>query len=304
MLDAKPIDGVKNIIAVCSGKGGVGKSTVSVNLAVSLASFGAKVGILDADITAPNIPLMLGIKNPPELSADNKKIMPMLAHGIKIISMGMLAEADQPIIWRGPMMHKVINQFFRDVDWGELDYLIIDLPPGTGDAQISICQSVPLSGVILVSTPQDVAILDSRKSLAMFEKMEVPILGLVENMSYFIAPDTGKRYDIFGHGGAEKVAKELNIEFLGGVPLEINIREGGDSGEPLVSQKGTSEASRVFMMISQKITQKINASQPSEAKVPDSSSQSHSHSCSGSRTCSSCSCSSLLNNKNKTDEEV
>lgn len=256
----REIAGVKNIIAVSSGKGGVGKSTVTVNLALALAQEGAKVGILDADITAPNIPLMLGIKGQPEVTEDGKKMLPLQAHGIGAISMGMLIDDNEPVTWRGPMLHKAIGQFFHDVAWDNIDYLIIDLPPGTGDAQISICQTVPLAGVVIVSTPQEVAILDSRKGLNMFKNMKVPVLGMIENMSYFVAPDTGNTYNIFGQGGVDNVAEELGTECLGQIPLEINIREGGDSGQPLLAQTGinNTKSQDAFKSIAQKIAAKIS----------------------------------------------
>lgn len=255
----REIAGVKNVIAVSSGKGGVGKSTVSVNLALALAQTGAKVGILDADITAPNIPLMLGIKGQPAVTEDGKKMLPTEAHGIHAISMGMLIDDNEPVTWRGPMLHKAIGQFFHDVAWEDIDYLIIDLPPGTGDAQISICQTVPLAGVIIVSTPQEVAVLDSRKGLNMFKNMQVPVLGLIENMSYFVAPDTGNTYNIFGQGGVEKIAQELETECLGQIPLEIDVREGGDSGQPILAQENNhSKSAEAFRQIAKTVAGKIS----------------------------------------------
>ncbi|HEY9885869.1 MAG TPA: Mrp/NBP35 family ATP-binding protein [Vampirovibrionales bacterium] len=254
----QPIEGVKNIIAVSSGKGGVGKSTVSVNLAISLARKGAKVGLLDADITGPNVPIMLGLQSKPELSNDGKRLLPPEKFGIKIMSMGLLIGDSEPVVWRGPMLHSAINQFFRDVDWGDLDYLVIDLPPGTGDAQLTICQSVPIAGTVIVSTPQDVALLDSRKGLAMFEKMNVAILGVVENMSYFIAPDTGNRYEIFGSNGAKKAAEELGFECFGQLPIQQNIREGGDFGQPITSADPENEVSKLFASIAEKVAARVS----------------------------------------------
>jgi ATP-binding protein involved in chromosome partitioning len=254
----QPVTGVRNIVAVSSGKGGVGKTTVSVNLAVALSKLGAKVGILDADITGPNIPLMLGTKEQPAVSQDGKMIVPLQAHGIKAISMGMLLKDDEPVVWRGPMLHSAINQFLREVVWGELDYLIIDLPPGTSDAQLTICQAVPVAGAVIVSTPQDVALLDSKKGLTMFRQMKVPVLGIIENMSYFVAPDTGKRYDIFGHGGAKLVAEKLELECLGQVPIQMGIREGGDKGLPVTINDPEGEASKIFSEVAQRVAAKLS----------------------------------------------
>ncbi len=254
----QPIAGVKNIVAVSSGKGGVGKSTVSVNLAIALSQLGAKVGILDADITGPNIPLMLGVKQKPDLSSDNKMIMPLENHGIKIMSMGLLLGDNEPVVWRGPMLHSAINQFLREVAWIDLDYLIIDLPPGTGDAQLTLGQAVPIGGAIIVSTPQDVALMDSKKGLNMFRQIQVPILGIIENMSYFIAPDTGKRYEIFGHGGAKEAAEQLQINFLGQIPLQSNIREGGDKGLPITISDPQGEIAQAFSQIAQKVAANLS----------------------------------------------
>ncbi|MDX1919503.1 MAG: iron-sulfur cluster carrier protein ApbC [Candidatus Caenarcaniphilales bacterium] len=263
----QPVQGVKNILAVSSGKGGVGKSTVSVNLAISLAKTGAKVGILDADITGPNIPLMLGSKVQPGLSEDGKRMMPIEAHGLKYISMGLLVKDNEPVIWRGPMLHSAINQFLRDVAWGELDYLVIDLPPGTSDAQLTISQAVPIAGAVIVSTPQEVALLDSKKGLMMFKQMNVPVLGLIENMSYFIAPDTGNSYDIFGSGGAKRVAAELDVECLGQIPIEIDLRIGGDTGVPLSISNPDSESAKCFADIAKKIAAKLSIQSALEASA-------------------------------------
>ncbi len=263
-----PVTGVANILAISSGKGGVGKSTVSVNLAISLARLGARVGLLDADITGPNIPLMLGIKDKPGSTPDGKKILPLEAHGIKAISMGMLVKDDEPVVWRGPMLHSAINQFFRDVEWGQLDYLLVDLPPGTSDAQLTICQAVPLAGAVVVSTPQDVALLDSKKGFMMFKKMNVAVLGVIENMSYFIAPDTGARYEIFGHGGAEKIAASWGVDFLGALPLFPGIRQASDEGVPLVVSDPDSEVAQLFSKIAQQIAARISIQVASELEVP------------------------------------
>jgi ATP-binding protein involved in chromosome partitioning len=227
---------VKNIIAVASGKGGVGKSTVSVNLAVALAQSGAAVGLLDADITGPNIPMMLGVEGQPKASETNK-IVPLERYGVKCISIQFFVPEGQPIVWRGPLVGGAIQQFLRDVDWGDLDYLVIDLPPGTSDAQLTLAQAVPLGGAVLVTTPQEVSLADVTKALAMFKRLSVPILGLVENMTAFICPHCGEATEIFGRGGGERFAAEHQLDFLGGVPLDITVRQGGDVGVPAVAQR-------------------------------------------------------------------
>jgi ATP-binding protein involved in chromosome partitioning len=230
------VPGVKNVIAVASGKGGVGKSTVSVNLAVALAQAGATVGLLDADITGPNIPLMLGLEGQPKASANNK-ITPLERYGVKAISIQFFVPDGQPIVWRGPLVGGAIQQFLRDVDWGELDYLVIDLPPGTSDAQLTLAQAVPISGAVLVTTPQAVALADVGKALAMFERMSVPVIGLVENMTAFVCPHCGELTEIFGRGGGERFAAEHGLDYLGGVPLDVTVRQGGDVGVPAVAQR-------------------------------------------------------------------
>ncbi len=247
---------VKNIVAIASGKGGVGKSTVAVNIAVALAQTGAKVGVLDADIYGPNIPQMLGVDAiaPP----NNNKLTPAKAYGLELMSMGFMVQKDQPIIWRGPMLHSAIRQLFTDVSWGDLDYMIVDLPPGTGDAQLSLAQSVPLTGGVIVSTPQEVALADARRGLAAFRQLKVPILGIIENMSYFIAPDTGQRYEIFGYGGAERAAQELNVPFLGRLPLDPRVREGGDAGKPVVAVYPESEIAQTFRDLTNKLAARIS----------------------------------------------
>jgi len=232
---AKPgIPGVGAIIAVASGKGGVGKSTTAVNLALGLLANGLKVGLLDADIYGPSVPRLLGLSGRPE-AIEGRTLKPMQAYGLKTMSMGFLVEEETPMIWRGPMVMSALTQMLREVAWAPLDVLVVDMPPGTGDAQLTMAQQVPLAGAVIVSTPQDLALIDARKGLAMFRKVDVPVLGIVENMSYFIAPDTGKRYDIFGHGGAEREAARLGVPFLGAVPLEMVIRETSDSGKPVVA---------------------------------------------------------------------
>ena len=247
---------VGNIIAVASGKGGVGKSTVSTNLAIALAQEGARVGLLDADFYGPNIPMMMGARQmPPPM---NERIMPTEAHGVKLVSIGFILKPDQPAPWRGPMLHHALRQFFNDVEWGELDYLVVDMPPGTGDVQMSLAQEWPVTGGVIVTTPQDVALADARKGLALFKQFEVPILGIVENMSYFIAPDTGKRYEIFGHGGGKRYAAEMGVPFLGEVPIDSRIAAGGDRGRPLVVAEPDSPAAQTFRELARQVAARVS----------------------------------------------
>ena len=247
---------IKNIIAVGSGKGGVGKSTVSVNLAVILAECGAKVGLLDADIYGPNIPMMMGIKQlPPSLA--EQKIQPAMAFGVKVMSIGFMVQSGQPLIWRGPILHSAIKQFLTDVDWGELDYLIVDLPPGTGDVQLSLVQTLPPTGGVIVTTPQAVSIDDAYRAASMFAKLEVPVLGIVENMSYLRMPD-GSDMKLFGEGGGAKLAEMSGTRLLGTIPLEPNIRLGGDDGRPIVLFDPTSQASQALKEISQAIASELS----------------------------------------------
>ena len=250
------LPGVRNLIAVGSGKGGVGKTTVSVNVALALAETGAKVGVLDADITGPNVPLMLGVGGHP--TGSNGKIAPLVAYGVKVISIAFFVPEGQPIIWRGPMVGGAIQQFLRDVDWGELDYLIVDLPPGTGDAALSLAQAIPLGGVVVVSTPQDVAVMDASKSLAMFQKLEAPIIGFVENMSQFICPHCGERTDIFSYGGGERAAAETNMDFLGRIPLNPQIVFGGDHGVPVLVSHPESLESQAFREVASAIAARVS----------------------------------------------
>ncbi len=239
------VPGVKNIIAVASGKGGVGKSTVSVNLAVALAKSGASVGLLDADITGPNIPMMLGLDGQPQ-SSSNNKILPLERHGVKAISIQFFVPEGQPIVWRGPLIGGAISQFLRDVEWGELDYLVVDLPPGTSDAQLTLAQAVPISGTVLVTTPQDVALSDVGRALSMLRRLNVPIIGIVENMSAFVCPHCGEPTEIFGRGGGERFAEQHGIAFLGKVPLDITVRQGGDAGVPAVAQREPGPAAQAL----------------------------------------------------------
>jgi len=254
------LPGVKNTIAVASGKGGVGKSTVAVNLALALAKEGAKVGLIDADIYGPSIPLMLGVGANPKIyqDAETKKMAPLENYGIKLMSIGFLIDENNPVIWRGPMASGALKQFMTDVTWGELDYLIYDLPPGTGDIQLTLVQTIPLTGAIIVTTPQKVSLIDAVKGFKMFERVNVPVFGIVENMSYFIAPDTGKRYDIFGSGGGESLATELKSNFLGGIPLDPRIREGGDNGKPIVQDMPDSENSKIILEIARNLAAQIS----------------------------------------------
>src|SRR5438270_11054005 len=251
------VEGVRNIIAISSGKGGVGKSTVAVNLAVSLARDGARVGLMDADVYGPNVPLMLGVsRERPSINVN--KLVPLEAHGIRLMSMAVLKPGDEPLIVRGPILHSLVRQFLQDVEWGELDYLIVDMPPGTGDVQLSLAQLVPVQGAVLVTTPQEVALADVRRALRMFETVAVPVLGVIENMSYFIAPDTGNRYDIFGKGGGERLANEYGVPFLGSIPLGIEVREGGDSGVPVVIGKPDSPQAQAFRRVAEEVARQVS----------------------------------------------
>jgi ATP-binding protein involved in chromosome partitioning len=264
---AKPlVPGVRAIIAVASGKGGVGKSTVAVNLALAFAALGLKVGLLDADIYGPSMPRMLGITGRPQ-SRDGKLMQPMGNYGIKCMSMGFLVAEDTPMIWRGPMVMSAIQQMLRDVEWGELDLMVVDLPPGTGDAQLTMAQQVPLSGAVIVSTPQDIALLDARKGLNMFRRVDVPVLGIVENMSYFRCPHCGERSDIFSHGGARREAERLGVAFLGEVPLDIVIRETSDEGRPIVVSHPQSDHAQTFLAIAGRLAETLGSAQRQAPKI-------------------------------------
>ena len=251
-----PIPGVKNVIAVGAGKGGVGKTTVAVNLAVALAQYGGRVGMIDGDVYGPNLPIMLGLDA--QLESDGKKIVPAERHGIKVVSMGFLTDGKAPIIWRGPMLHGVVRQFFQDVRWGELDYLIVDMPPGTGDVALSLTQTVPVAGAIVVTTPQKVSLADSRRAVGMYRKLDVPPLGVIENMSYYACPECGHESDIFGRGGGADVSEELEVPFLGHIPLYEPIRVGSDSGVPIVSAEPESPAAKAFMQVAERAAAQVS----------------------------------------------
>ncbi len=247
---------VRRTIAVSSGKGGVGKSTVAVNLAVALRQSGAAVGIIDSDVYGPDVPMMLGSRGRPGMF-DNK-IIPVEAHGLKMMSIGLLVNDREPLVWRGPMIHSFIQQMLRDVMWGALDYLIFDMPPGTGDAQLSLSQVIPLSGVVMVTTPQEVALLDVRKAIGMFQRLNVPMLGVVENMSYFVAPDTGNRYAIFGEGGGRRIAEEYGIPLLAQIPLDPETRAGGDEGSPITIRRPDSPQAQAFRELAQAVQRRLD----------------------------------------------
>ncbi len=260
------IPGVRNILAVGAGKGGVGKTTTSVNLAVALAQKGARVGLLDGDVYGPNIPQMLGLSGAPEV-VDENRILPPEALGIKVISMGMLVPPDQPIIWRGPMLHGAIQQFMREVEWGELDYLVVDLPPGTGDVALSMAQSVPMAGAVVVTTPQGVAVSDVRKAVGMFRQLNISVLGVIENMSTFVCPHCSEATEIFGSGGGAQMSRDLDIPFLGDVPIDTRVRSGGDEGRPIVSAAPDAPAAKAFISLSGKVAAKISIQNTRVLKV-------------------------------------
>jgi ATP-binding protein involved in chromosome partitioning len=252
-----PVAGIQHIIAVASGKGGVGKSTTAVNLALALSGLGLKVGLLDADIYGPSVPRLLAITGKPDTTPE-KKLNPMQKYGLKVMSMGFVVAEDTPMIWRGPMVMSAITQLLREVDWGPLDVLVCDLPPGTGDAQLTMAQSVPLSGAVIVSTPQDIALIDARKGLNMFRKVDVPVLGIVENMSYFVCPHCNGRTDIFSHGGARHEAEKMQTPFLGEIPLDIQIRETSDAGTPIVASQPDSPHSAAYRAVAEQVWRQLN----------------------------------------------
>ena len=249
------IPGVANIVAVSSGKGGVGKSTVSVNLACALQRDGARVGLLDADVYGPNVPIMLGLEGKPQ--AQEKKLEPLDFHGMKVMSIGFMIDPDKPVIWRGPMMNSAIKEFLHTTNWGQLDYLIVDLPPGTGDAQLSLAQQCHLMGAVVVTTPQDVSVADVRRAIRMFETVEVPVLGVVENMAWFTPPGQSERYEIFGKGGGEQITREFNIPMLGQLPIDLAVREGGDAGKPVALSHPDSAVGQAFGELSRHVAARI-----------------------------------------------
>jgi ATP-binding protein involved in chromosome partitioning len=264
--DKAVLKGPKNVIAVAAGKGGVGKSTVAVNLALSLARHGAKVGLLDADVFGPSIPTMLGAPETPASATKDSRITPAVHFGLKVISVGFFVDKGEAVVWRGPMVHRLLQQFLGDVDWGELDYLVCDLPPGTGDVQLSLSQLIPIAGAVMVTTPQEVAIVDVVKGIAMFEKVEIPILGIVENMSYYKCPACGHTDEIFSHGGGKRLAQEVGADFFGEIPIDTRIRFGGDAGVPIVMASPDSENAQRFMDLASKAALKIAAGVLSKPK--------------------------------------
>jgi ATP-binding protein involved in chromosome partitioning len=262
----QPLAGVKNVIAVGAGKGGVGKTTVAVNLAIALAKCGSRVGIIDGDIYGPNVPIMLGLKT--QLTTDGQKIIPAEKYGLQVISMGFLTQDDAPIIWRGPMLHGALQQFFREVRWTDLDYLVIDLPPGTGDVALSLSQTVPVAGAIVVTTPQQVSLADTRRAVAMYRKLNIPTLGVIENMSYFVCRNCSHEADIFGHGGGERMAADLSIPFLGRIPIYQPIREGSDSGVPLMIGEPDSPAGKAFMAAAEQTAAQVSIASYTRQTIP------------------------------------
>jgi ATP-binding protein involved in chromosome partitioning len=261
-----PLPGVKNIIAVGAGKGGVGKTTVAVNLAIALAKAGGRVGIIDGDIYGPNVPIMLGMKS--QLTTDGQKILPAEKYGLQVISMGFMTGDDAPIIWRGPMLHGALQQFFREVRWVDLDYLVIDMPPGTGDVALSLSQTVPVAGAIVVTTPQQVSLADSRRAVAMYKKLNIPTLGIVENMSYFVCPTCSHESDIFGKKGGERMAQELGVPFLGGIPIYQPIREGGDAGVPLLISEPDAPAAKAIVEVAARAAAQVSIAAYKQPTIP------------------------------------
>jgi ATP-binding protein involved in chromosome partitioning len=260
-----PLPGIRYLVAVGSGKGGVGKTTVSVNLAIALAKLGRQVGLLDADVYGPNVPLMMGTRESPTGHAES--IRPIEKFGVRVMSMGFLNPGDKPLIWRGPMLHNIIQQFLRNVEWGELDYLLIDLPPGTGDVALSLIQTAAISGAIVVTTPSDVSLEDARKAVNMFTQVRVPVLGLVENMSYLVVPSSGERIDVFGRGGGKRTAAEMRVPFLGELALDPEVRIGGDSGQPIATRGGADAHSAAFFDLAKTVEERCGQSQGAAPRV-------------------------------------
>ena len=261
-----PVEGVKNIIAVGAGKGGVGKTTVAVNIAAALAARGSRVALIDGDMYGPNVPIMMGLKT--SLETDGQKIKPAERYGVQVVSMGFLTDDDSPVIWRGPMLHGAIQQFFRDVRWTDVDYLIVDLPPGTGDVALSLSQSVPVAGAVVVTTPQSVALADTRRAVHMYRKLNIPVIGLLENMSYFACPDCGHESDLFGRGGASDLASALSVPFLGAIPLQERVRTGGDTGVPVVLGDPESASARALIMAAERVAQQVSIASFARRAIP------------------------------------
>jgi len=255
--EKQPIPGVKNTIAVASGKGGVGKSTVAVNLAIALAQSGAKVGLLDTDLYGPSLPLMMGVHEPLQATPE-ERLVPLEKYGVKLVSVGFMLDEETPLIWRGPLVMQLVKQFLIGVEWGDLDYLVIDLPPGTGDVQLTLVQTIPLTGAVIVTTPQDVALIDARRAIKMFKEVKVPVLGIIENMSFFVCPHCNGTSEIFSHGGGEKTSERYQVPLLGKIPIDMAIREGGDTGMPIVHADPASAHSKAFVEISQQVAAKVS----------------------------------------------
>jgi ATP-binding protein involved in chromosome partitioning len=265
---SEPLPGVKHIIAVASGKGGVGKSTVACNLAVGLTKLGLKVGVLDADLFGPSMPKLFGLHSKPGLAPDGKRLIPLESYGVKVMSIGFLIDEGAPVVWRGPMVVSALNQLLREVVWGELDVLVVDMPPGTGDTQLTMAQNVPLAGAVIVSTPQDLALIDARRGIAMFNQVKVPLLGVVENMSYFVCPHCGGRTDVFSHGGARKEAEKLGVPFLGEAPLDVAIRVNSDDGRPVVGAMPETPQANAFLEIARRVADTLAAGAPGAKPAP------------------------------------